>query len=101
MIASFLDISLDKLHKNIEVHLVDVPASEFIRTISEASKFLLPVPNDAADDFDYIIIDTHYHFDTTGWSVNHQCHQRRLRRLCMYGLVTLNTIMYCNSREVS
>jgi len=89
MIVYFLDISLDKLHKNIEVQLVDVSASEFIRTISEASQFLLPMPNDAADDFDYIIIDTHYHFDTIGWSANDHCHQRCLRRLCMYGLVTL------------
>jgi len=89
IIVSFFEISLDKLHKNIEVQLVDVSASEFIRTISEASQFLLPVLNDATDDFDYIIIDTHYHFDTTGWSANDQCHQRRLRRLCMYGFVTL------------
>jgi len=84
-----LDISLDKLHKNIEVQLVDVPASEFIRTISAASQFLLPVPNDVADDFDYIIIDAYNHFDTTGRRANDHCHQRRLRRLCTYELVTL------------
>ncbi|KAE9539806.1 hypothetical protein AGLY_005058 [Aphis glycines] len=70
-----------KLHKNIEVHLVDVPATEFIRTISTTSQFLLPVPNDAANDIDYIIIDTHHYFDTTDRRVNNICHQRRLRRL--------------------
>lgn len=84
MIVSFFGHFLDKLHKNIEVQLVDVPASEFIRTISEASQFLLPVPNDVADDFDYIITDTNNHFDTTSRSANDHCHQRRLRRLCTY-----------------
>lgn len=79
-----MDIFLDKLHKNIEVHFVDVSATEFIRTISAASQFLLPMPNDAADDIDYIIIDTYHHFDTTDRRANNHCHQRRLRRLCTY-----------------
>lgn len=84
MIVSFFENFLDKLHKNIEVQLVDVPASEFIRTISAASQFLLPVPNDVADDFDYIITDTNNNFDTTSRRANDNCHQRRLRRLCTY-----------------
>lgn len=93
-----MDIFLDKLHKNIEVHVVDVPATEFIRTISTTSQFLLPVPNDAANDIDYIIIDTHHYFDTTDRRVNNICHQRRLRRLCTF--MNLSTLSYCKSQGI-
>jgi len=96
MIVSVFDISLDKLHKNIEVQLVDIPAVEFIRTISAASQFLLSVPNDAADDIDYIVTDSHHHFDSSGRRANDHCHQRCLRRLCTYKPVTLtyNNLFY-------
>lgn len=75
---------LDELHKNIEVFPIDVPAAEFVRTISAAGQFLLSVSHDAADDIDNFIIDPHHYFDTVSRCVNNHCHQRRLRRLRTY-----------------
>lgn len=83
---------LDELHKNIEVLSIDVFAAEFIRTISAASQFLLPVPYDAADDINNLIVDAHHHFDTISRCSNNHCHQRCLRRLCMFKLSVV-TIM--------
>lgn len=76
-------MSTDELHKNIEVHPVDVSTAEFVRTVSTAGQFLLPVPDDAADDIGYIVIDSYYYIDTVSWRADDYCHQRCLRRLCM------------------
>jgi len=75
---------LDELHKNVEVHPVHVSAAELIRTIPTAGQLLLPVPDDAADDIDNLVVDSHHHFDTVNRRADNYRHQRRLRRLRMY-----------------
>lgn len=75
---------LDELHKNVQVQPVDVSAAEFIRTISATGQLLLSVPDDAADDIDHLVVDSHHHVDTAYRRADHHCHQRRLRRLRTY-----------------
>lgn len=81
--CDFLSV-LDELHKNVQVQPVDVPAAEFIRTIPATGQLLLPVPDDAADDIDHLVVDSHHHVDTAHRRADHHCHQRRLRRLRTY-----------------
>lgn len=80
----FFFFLLDELHKNVQVHTVDVSAAESIRTVSATGQLLLPVPDDAADDIDHLVVDPHHHVDTADRRADHHCHQRCLRRLRTY-----------------
>lgn len=87
MTMFFFVFQLDELHQNVEVHPVHVPTAQLIRAIPAASQLLFPVPNDAADDIDNIVVDSYHHLDTIDRGADNYCHQGRIRRLRKYILM--------------
>ena len=64
----------EQLHQNVEVFGAHVPTAEFIRAISAARKFLLPLSASSPDDSGHLFADPHHYSHPAHRCLSTDCH---------------------------